>query len=366
MCIRDRCTDKPTGLAGPAAVRRPKGLFDMPSLPEPPSKQTMLAKKAPPKMPEPSIPAPAPPKSPAAAAQEQAAHRAEELTRELDFTVQHEYNSPEPPAAAPRPPEEPTVFSSGFQALLQQELGGWQNPADKPPGGAWFNPGDESAIDAELAAAEARVAELRRLKNLKAAPAAPVSAAGWSNPADNAGGGWSNPADQPSNNSLWGSFDEAAQESAFADAVLDWRGGGVGTSTGNNGGAAAGSTGGSLWGTFDEEGQKESFQQAVSGWRDEGSTATTVASLNSVQAEGTSVEAVPAAKASCYQCYKLFWSDHGFTVPKADRAGDAAITAAQPFCGEQCWVKADSKAKISDAKKAARARANNTAAQKNI
>lgn len=337
------------GLAAPAGSRRPAGLFDMPTLPKPPTKQDILSNKAPPAMPEPTkAPSPPPqPKPSTEAAQAQASLRAAALASELeeentDFAVQREPPKPESPAP------EPTVFSNGFQALLEQELGGWTNPADNPQGAGWVNPGDETAIDAELAAAEARVQELRRLKSLKSGQPAPA-------PAPAVSGGWSNPADNaPGNGSLWGTFDEAAQQSAFADAVNDWRGGGTKASTT---GAGNSSAGGALWGSFDEEAQKNSFQEAVKGWRGE---AVVTEPVGSTQAESTSVGAAAPSKSSCYQCYKLFWSDKTFRVPEAERTGDVAMTAGQPFCSEPCWLKAETSAKISDAKKAARARANSS------
>ena len=59
-----------------------------------------------------------------------------------------------------------------------------------------------------------------------------------------------------------------------------------------------------------------------------------------------------SAKASCYQCYKLFWSGKRFEVPEGSRSEELAVIAKEPFCSEMCWVKAESKAKVSEAKKA--------------
>ena len=119
----------------------------------------------------PSLP-PAPEPTPAAADEQQ-----EEW---LPAALQPPRKDPNAPPVAPssRP------FSAGFQRLLEQELAGQPAWAPESPrvnagdtrtpalttgcdvltyssagdvGGGWVNPGDESAIDAELAAAEARV-----------------------------------------------------------------------------------------------------------------------------------------------------------------------------------------------------------------
>ena len=58
------------------------------------------------------------------------------------------------------------------------------------------------------------------------------------------------------------------------------------------------------------------------------------------------------AKASCYQCYKLFWSDKRYQIPGASRVGELAALQKEPFCSEVCWVKAESRAKVAEAKKA--------------
>ena len=68
----------------------------------------------------------------------------------------------------------------------------------------------------------------------------------------------------------------------------------------------------------------------------------------------TGIEARSATKASCYTCYKLFWSNLSFAIPApaTPRTGGLSALEEQSFCSDTCWFKAETKTKIADAKKA--------------
>ena len=258
-----------------------------------------------------------------------------------------------PPARTEPAPTLSEIGGSSFSfgSLLEESCEGqgpWENPADAWKEGRLDTPNDEQSIDDELAAAEAKVAELRRLKAIRATggegKAAPKPPAAQRNneaedrarirtptlaaapPSSNGGGG-----------SLWGSFDEQAMEAGFKDAVSEWRGEPEAEK------AAAQQRGppkygGSLWGDYDEGANEAGFKDAVSEWRgdpeEKGAEPTNEAGQQALTRE----------KRSCWQCYKLHWSDVSLTEEgHLDKL----------FCGQKCLGKFQGKEKEKAAKKKA-------------
>jgi len=274
--------------------------------------------------------------SSAARAAQKAADTAAELQQDVCQGKENDAAAPKMAPAAPKiieptKPSQAPKFSL-LSGVFSDELSTWQNPADTWKSGGWSNPvldgDDESAIDDELAAAEAKVAELRRLKQarsdnvpaattgsfgvgtqdgMEASPRRPVSSR--LNKSEPGGGG-----------SLWGSYNEAAENSSFQDALSEWRTGGTASFKNTNGGE--------LWGAYDEREQEHSFREAVAEWRGEGDKAqpTDVGAhsvATAVQQDGMAAR----EKKSCWQCYKLHFADASLFI---DDCKD------KPFCNEKC------------------------------
>ena len=100
--------------------------------------------------------------------------------------------------------------------------------------------------------------------------------------------------------SLWGTYDESAQESSFKDAVGEWR---SGEGEADKEASEAPKYGGALWGVYDEKEMEVGFKDAVQEWRGPEKEET----AHSVEVEAKPME--QKEKRSCWQCYKLHWSE---------------------------------------------------------
>ena len=99
--------------------------------------------------------------------------------------------------------------------------------------------------------------------------------------------------------------------------------------------------GGALWGTYDESANENSFKEAIQEWR--GEPAKLPADQTTEVGEQAEI-AAPKEKRSCWQCYKLHWSDVSLS---AEGHTDKV------FCSPNCLGKFQEKESLKAAQKKA-------------